>query len=70
MNELAILENQTIQDKIYAIRSVQVMMDQDLALLYGVETKQLNKAVNRNIARFPEKFRFQLTQEEYDNLRF
>lgn len=69
MNEL-IIDNQTIQNKIYTIRGVQVMVDSDLAELYGVETKQLNKAVNRNIARFPEKFRFQLTGEEYDNLRF
>ena len=53
MNEL-IIDNQTIQDKIYTIRGVQVMLDKDLALLYGVETKNLNKAVNRNIARFPE----------------
>lgn len=70
MNELIIIDNKTIQDKIYTIRGEQVMLDEDLAILYGVETKQLNKAVNRNIARFPEKFRFQLTQEEYDNLRF
>ena len=47
-----------------------VMLDRDLAELYGVETKQLNKAVNRNIDRFPEKFRFQLSQQESDNLRF
>ncbi|MFW2441168.1 ORF6N domain-containing protein [Aliarcobacter butzleri] len=46
------------------------MLDEDLAVLYGVETKNLNKAVNRNMDRFPEKFRFQLTQEEYDNLKF
>lgn len=46
------------------------MLDEDLAVLYRVETKNLNKAVNRNIERFPEKFRFQLTQEEYDNLKF
>ncbi len=70
MNELTIIDNQTIQNKIYTIRDVQVMIDEDLAVLYGVETKQLNKSVNRNIERFPEKFRFQLTQEEYDNLRF
>ena len=69
MNEL-IIDNQTIQDKIYTIRGVQVMLDEDLAVLYGVETKNLNKAVNRNMDRFPEKFRFQLTQEEYDNLKF
>ena len=69
MNEL-IIDNQTIQDKIYTIRGVQVMLDEDLAVLYGVETKNLNKAVNRNMDRFPQKFRFQLTQEEYDNLKF
>lgn len=69
MNEL-IIDNQTIQSKIYTIRGVQVMLDEDLAVLYGVETKNLNKAVNRNMDRFPEKFRFQLTQEEYDNLKF
>ena len=70
MNELIIIDNQTIQDRIYTIRGVQVMLDEDLAVLYGVETKNLNKAVNRNMDRFPEKFRFQLTQEEYDNLKF
>ena len=70
MNELTIIDNQTIQDKIYTIRGVQIMLDEDLAVLYGVETKNLNKAVNRNMDRFPEKFRFQLTQEEYDNLKF
>jgi len=70
MNELVLIDNQTIQNKIYTTRDVQVMVDEDLAVLYGVETKQLNKSVNRNIERFPEKFRFQLTQEEYDNLRF
>lgn len=69
MNKLTI-DNQTIQNKIYTIRDMQVMLDEDLAVLYRVETKNLNKAVNRNIERFPEKFRFQLTQEEYDNLKF
>ena len=69
MNEL-IIDNQTIQDRIYTIRGVQIMLDEDLAVLYGVETKNLNKAVNRNMDRFPQKFRFQLTQEEYDNLKF
>jgi len=70
MNELITIDNQVIQDKIYTIRGVQVMLDEDLALLYGVDTKQLNKSVNRNIERFPQKFRFQLTVEEYENLRF
>ncbi len=62
---------QNIKDKIYTIRDMQVMLDRDLAELYQVETKQLNKAVNRNLKRFPERFRFQLTQYEYDDiLRF
>ena len=65
MNELTLVDNQTIHDKIYTIRGMQVMLDSDLAQLYEVETK----AVNRNIARFPEKFRFQLTKDEYENLR-
>ncbi len=59
-----------INNKIYIIRGVQVMLDKDLAELYDVEVKNLNKAVTRNIERFPEKFRFQLKKEEYENLRF
>ena len=54
---------------IHVIRGRHVVIDCDLAALYGVETKVFNQAVKRNIARFPEHFRFQLTQEEYDNLR-
>ena len=69
MNEL-ITNEQSIQNKIYTIRSMQVMLDSDLAEIYGVETKQLNKAVNRNLKRFPKHFRFQLTQSEHDNLRY
>ena len=57
-------ENPTITEKIYQIRGVSVMTDKDLALLYGVQTKQLNRAVKRNIERFPEDFMFQLTKEE------
>ena len=53
-----------INDKIYKVRGIQVMIDRDLAELYGVETKQLNRAVKRNIERFPEDFMFQLTKEE------
>jgi len=68
MNELTI-DNQTIQDKIYTIRDMQVMLDEDLAVLYGVETKVFNQAVKRNVERFPQKFRFQLTEEEYENFR-
>jgi hypothetical protein len=54
---------------IYTIRGQQVMLDSDLAMLYQVETKAFNQAVKRNIERFPENFRFQLTKEEYDHLR-
>ena len=70
MKENIIVNAQQIQNHIYTIRNQQVMMDTDLAELYGVETKQLNKAVSRNLERFPERFRFQLTQKEYTNLRF
>lgn len=60
-NELA---TQVIESRIYTMRGVQVMVDRDLAELYGVETKRLNEAVKRNIERFPDKFRFQLTDDE------
>ncbi len=58
-----------IEDKIFMIRGKQVMLDHDLAELYGVETKRITEAVKRNIDRFPEEFRFQLTEEEYKTLR-
>ena len=58
-----------IESKIFVIRGKQVMIDRDLADLYGVETKAINQAVKRNIERFPEEFRFQLTKDEYDFLR-
>ncbi len=60
---------QDIRKLIFVIRGQQVLLDSDLADLYGVETKVFNQAVRRNIARFPEEFRFQLSKEEYDNLR-
>ena len=59
-----------IRNLIYTIRGKQVMLDSDLAALYQVETKNLNKAVKRNIERFPVSFCFQLTEEEIENLRF
>lgn len=59
-----------IKNLIYTIRGKQVMLDSDLASLYQVETKNLNKAVKRNIERFPVSFCFQLTEEETENLRF
>jgi hypothetical protein len=55
----------SIENLIYSIRSKQVMIDKDLAMIYGIETKVLNQAVKRNFMRFPESFRFQLTDEEY-----
>lgn len=60
MEELA-----TIQSKIYEIRGQRVMLDRDLAELYGVTTGNLNKAVKRNIERFPERFMFQLTEQKF-----
>ena len=59
------LEN--IENLILNIRGKQVMLDRDLARLYGVETKVLNQAVKRNLERFPEDFMFQLTNEEFEN---
>ena len=66
-NELTRLEE--IQSRIYTIRNRQVMLDEDLALLYGVETKVLNQAVKRNSERFPPRFMFQITDDEFDRLR-
>ena len=54
---------------IYVVRGQQVMLDSDLAMLYQVETKVFNQAISRNIERFPENFRFQLTKEEFEALR-
>jgi hypothetical protein len=65
-----VIPDDIITSKIYLIRDKKVMLDEDLAELYGVSTGNLNKAVKRNIARFPEDFMFQLTKEEFDNLIF
>ena len=56
-----------IRSMIYTIRGVQVMLDRDLAMLYGVATGALNQAVKRNSARFPERFMFQMSPEEFAN---
>lgn len=58
-----------IQQKIYILRGEQVMLDSDLAEMYGMETKRLKEAVRRNINRFPSDFMFQLNKEEYVTLR-
>ncbi len=67
MNELII--DDEIKNKIYTIRDMQVMIDRDLAKLYGVETKVFNQAVKRNIERFPSDFMFQLSKDEFENWR-
>lgn len=64
MNDITVIQN-----KIYEIRGQRVMLDFDLAQMYGVETKRLNEQVKRNIERFPEDFMFQLTKGEFEILR-
>ena len=68
MQELIINEN-NIKDKIYNIRNLQVMLDKDLAELYGVETKRINEAVKNNQDKFQDDFYFELTDYEFENLR-
>jgi hypothetical protein len=69
MSQNLIISEETISDKIYFIRNQKVMLDRDLALLYGIENKRLNEQVKRNISRFPEDFMFQLNQIEFQNLK-
>jgi len=64
-----IIPDETIINKIYLFRKSKVMLDTDLAELYQVETKRLNEQVKRNLTRFPEDFMFQLTNEEWGNLK-
>ena len=66
---IALAGEPPIRDLIYIVRDTQVMLDSDLARLYQVETSALNRAAKRNEDRFPEDFRFQLTRDEYENLR-
>jgi phage regulator Rha-like protein len=67
MNEIVKIED--IQNKIFTIRNQQVMIDRDLAELYGVDLKRLNEQVKRNIERFPARYRFQLTKEEWEGVQ-
>ena len=67
-NQQLPVEN-NVESLIRVIRGQQVMLDRDLAELYGVETRRLNEQVKRNIERFPEDFMFQLTPNEFDNLK-
>lgn len=68
-NKKQIIPVENIQNLIFTIRGEQVILDRDLAKLYQVETKVLNQAVKRNLNRFPDNFRFQLTEVELNNLR-
>lgn len=62
----AVIIPELVMSKIYLIRGQKVMVDRDLAELYGVETRTLNQAVRRNLKRFPEDFMFQMTKKEMD----
>lgn len=68
-NEISLIPDDVVINKIYFIRDQKVMLDRDLAVLYGVETKVFKQAVRRNIIRFPEDFMFELTKEELENWR-
>lgn len=68
--ETGLVPQETIEGKILLIRSKKVMLDRDLAMLYGITTGNLNKAVSRNLERFPEDFMFRLAREEFNNLKF
>jgi hypothetical protein len=65
----SLIPAERIERAILLVRGHKIMLDSDLALLYGVETRRLVEAVKRNIQRFPDDFMFQLNQEEFDNLR-
>jgi len=68
-NEGLIIAEEVIISKIYNVRGKQVMIAQDLAELYQVDTKALNQQVKRNMRKFPERYMFQLTKDEYNRLR-
>jgi len=63
------IPDELVMNKIYLVRGLKVMLDNDLADLYDIETKRLKEAVRRNIDRFPEDFMFELTQDEFESLR-
>ena len=67
-NEIMLIDENSIKNKIYVIRGIQVMLDFDLASIYGYSTKAFNQQVQRNIDKFDEDFRFQLTREEVEYL--
>jgi len=65
----AVIPDEVVMNKIYVIRDQKVMLDEDLAELYGVETRVLNQAVTRNTSRFPEDLMFKLSDQEFANLK-
>ncbi len=69
VSEISLLASEKLKEKIYTIRGIQVMLDVDLAKIYGYTTKRFNEQVKNNIERFDDDFRFQLTDDEVDNLR-
>ena len=69
MTETELVSSEQITEKIYIIRGVKVMLDWDLAALYRVEPKYLKQSVRRNLNRFPDDFMFELSKEEFENLR-
>ncbi|AHJ11813.1 ORF6N domain-containing protein [Sulfurospirillum multivorans] len=69
MSDQLLITAERIEKNIYTVRGIEVMLDSDLANIYNVETKRINEAVKRNPKKFPDDLMFQLTQEEFDNLR-
>ena len=69
INKELMIPDELVMNKIYVIRGKKVMLDDDLAELYQVETKRLNEQVRRNIDRFPGDFMFRLTKKEFENLK-
>jgi hypothetical protein len=70
MSENVVIPSERIERAILLIQGKKVLLDKDLAILYGASTSILNKAVTRNIERFPSDFMFQLTKEDFSNLKF
>lgn len=68
-NQAITISEESVISKIYQIRGMKIMLDEYLAKFYNIETRVLNQAVSRNIARFPEDFMFTLTEDEYLNLK-
>ncbi len=68
-NTAIMLQEENLRNLIYHVRGVEVILESDLAQIYQVETKVFNRGIKRNIERFPESFRFQLTKKEHENLR-